>query len=69
MATDPLQLIDFEARWGRHTSSKELAIMDDLGLRPARFYQLLRRAVSSLEGMAHDPMTCRRVRDEMSTAA
>lgn len=63
------ELLDFEAKWGRHTGKKELAILDDLGMRPARYYQLLTRAVRSLEGIAHDPMTCRRVRDETKAAA
>jgi hypothetical protein len=62
-------LLDFEARWGHHTGAKELAIMDDLGMRPARYYQLLTRVARSLEGIAHDPMTCRRVRDETAAAA
>ncbi|WP_295851150.1 DUF3263 domain-containing protein [uncultured Microbacterium sp.] len=62
-------LLDFEARWGRHTGAKELAIMDELGMRTARYYQLLARAARSLEGIAHDPMTCRRVRGDTAAAA
>lgn len=57
-----IELLTFEARWPRHTSRKEVAILDDLGVKPARFYQLLLQAARSEAGMQHDPMTCRRVR-------
>lgn len=56
------ELLDFERRWGRHTGAKENAIVDELGIRPARYYVLLGRAARSLEGQAHDPITARRVR-------
>lgn len=56
-------LLDFEAGWQTHSSSKEIAIRSDLGLNPARFYQLLSRAARSMEGIRHDAVTCRRVRE------
>ena len=40
----PEALLAFEARWPRHSGSKELAIRAKLGVTPARFYQLLSRA-------------------------
>lgn len=55
------ELLDFERAWPRHTGAKENAIIDRLGLKPARYYQLLRRAASSLEGQAHDAITAHRV--------
>ncbi|MFD4957164.1 DUF3263 domain-containing protein [Microbacterium sp. NPDC058389] len=54
-------MLDFERAWPRHTGAKEEAIIGRLGLKPARYYQLLRRAAVSLEGQAHDPFTARRV--------
>jgi len=60
MPTVP-DLFAFENRHPRHTSRKEALILDELELRPARYYQLLRHAVMSAEGWALDPMLCRRV--------
>lgn len=57
----PAQLLDFEQRWPRHTGHKESAIIRELGLAPARYYVLLLRAASSLEGQAHDPITAHRI--------
>ncbi len=38
------ELLDFERAWPRHSGAKETAIIDQLGLRPARYYALLRSA-------------------------
>lgn len=62
------ELLDFERAWPRHTGAKEEAIIRQLGMKPARFYQLLNRAAASLEGQAHDPFTARRVRERPRTA-
>lgn len=56
----PGDLLDFERTWPRHSHAKENAIYER-GLTPARYYQLLRRAASSLEGQAHDALTAHRV--------
>lgn len=56
------ELLDFEAEWLHHSAGKEIAIRAR-GLSPTRFYQLLHRAAASLEGIAHDPITARIVRD------
>lgn len=55
------ELLDFEAAWPRHCGAKETAIIRELGMKPARFYVLLRRAARSIEGQAHDPITAHRV--------
>ena len=65
--SDP-DLIDFEARWSRHSGHKETAIIADLDLAPARHYVLLLRAASSLEGQAHDAVTAHRVPRRVSAA-
>ncbi len=59
MPTVP-ELFAFENRHPRHTSHKEALIFDELGLRPARYYQLLLHAAKTAEGWALDPMLCRR---------
>lgn len=60
MPTVP-DLLDFERRHEKHTSRKEVLILDELGIKPARYYQLLLRAAQSLEGWAEDPMLCDRI--------
>lgn len=55
------RVLDFEATHPRHTPSKEERIRAELRLTPARYYALLARAASSLEGQAHDPITAHRV--------
>lgn len=58
----PETLLAFEASWPRHSGTKDLAIRDELGITPARFYQLLARAAETADGIAADPITARRVR-------
>lgn len=55
------ELLDFERAWPRHSGRKETAIIEVLGLAPARYYILLHRAAVSMEGQAHDPITAHRV--------
>lgn len=55
------ELLDFERRHEKHTSQKEAAIFDELGIKPARYYQMLLRTARSLEGWAEDPMLCDRI--------
>lgn len=59
----PETLLAFESAWPRHTGTKDLAIRAELGITPARFYQLLARAAKTAEGIAADPITARRVRE------
>jgi hypothetical protein len=63
-------ILTFEEHWGAHTSWKEQAIRDELGLEPARFYQLLNRAIDTTEALESHPMLVRRlqrIRDEQRT--
>jgi hypothetical protein len=59
----PAELLDFEAEHPGHQPGKEDAIIRQLGIPPARYYQLLHRAARSAEGIAYDPITARLVRD------
>lgn len=56
------ELLDFEADHPNHTGSKEIRIRDELGITPARYYQLLHRAADTKEGQAHNPATARAIR-------
>jgi hypothetical protein len=55
-------ILDFEAEWRRHAGAKEEAIRADLGLSPARYYQLLGRLIDTAEAQQHDPMLVKRLR-------
>ncbi|MGN8551233.1 UNVERIFIED_CONTAM: DUF3263 domain-containing protein [Microbacterium sp. SLM126] len=66
-----LAILAFEAEWRRHAGAKEEAIRADLGMSPARYYQLLGRLIDTAEAQAHDPMLVKRLRrlhDERSRA-
>lgn len=56
------QLLDFEARWGRHGAAKEEAVRGELALSPARYYQLLGRLVDDGDALAYDPLLVNRLR-------
>lgn len=60
MPTVP-EIFAFENQHPRHSSHKEVLMLSELGLKPARYYQLLLHAAGSLEGVALDPILCRRV--------
>lgn len=54
------QLLDFAAAHPVVRGEVENQIRRDLGITPARYFQLLGRAARSLEGQAHDPITAHR---------
>lgn len=60
----PQQLLDFEAAHPAHTATKEQLIRATFDITEVRYYVLLARAADSMEGIAHDPITARRVRDQ-----
>ena len=62
----PETLLAFEARWPRHNGTKDLTIRAELGITPARYYMLLNRAAKTVEGIAADPITARRVRERIT---
>ncbi|MFH8249435.1 DUF3263 domain-containing protein [Microbacterium sp. B2969] len=55
-------ILQFEAEWRRHAGAKEEAIRADLGLSPARYYQLLGRLIDTAEAQQQDPMLVKRLR-------
>jgi len=61
-------ILAFEAEWRRHAGAKEEAIRSELGLSPARYYQLLGRLIDTAEAQEHDPMLVKRLRRLRDTA-
>jgi hypothetical protein len=57
-----LAILAFEGEWVRHVGAKEEAIRSDLGISPARYYQLLGRLIDSTEAQQHDAMLVKRLR-------
>ena len=55
-------ILDFERAWWKHPGPKERAVRERFGLSPARYHQLLNRAVDLPEALAYDPMLVRRLR-------
>jgi len=64
----PAELLDFEQAHPKHTGWKEEKIRRELGLTPARYYQLAHRAAATIEGQAHDPITARNIRHRLLKA-
>jgi hypothetical protein len=56
------QILDFERHSWKLSVPKERAIRERFGFSPARYHQLLNRAVDRPEALAYDPMLVRRLR-------
>lgn len=54
-------ILDFEARWWQHPGLKEEAIRSELGISPARYYQVLAALADSVAALRYDPMLIKRV--------
>jgi hypothetical protein len=57
-----LRVLAFERGWWRQPGAKEQAILDDLGISPTRYYQLLNELIDSPEALARDPGLVTRLR-------
>lgn len=55
-------ILALEVSWPRHSGSKEDAIRTQLGMSPARYYQLLWRLIDTEQALEHDPLLVRRLR-------
>ncbi len=62
-------LLDFESRWNGHGAAKEEAIRRQLELTPARYYQLLERAIDHPDAAAYDALLVHRLRRLRETRA
>lgn len=55
-------ILDFERSWWMRPGPKEAAIRRELGLSPARYYELLRALVDDEDAYAFDPLTVKRLK-------
>ena len=55
-------ILTLDAAWPRHTGMKEETIRAQLGMSPARYYQLLGRLIETEEALQFDPLLVRRLR-------
>ena len=55
-------ILTLEAAWPRHGGMKEEKIRSQLGMSPARYYQLLGRLIDTEEALDFDPLLIRRLR-------
>jgi hypothetical protein len=57
----PTELLQFEGEWPVWSGRKDEAIRARFGIPPARYFVLLRRAASSIEGQAAEPFVAHRI--------
>jgi hypothetical protein len=55
-------ILTLEAAWPRHGGMKEETIRAQLGMSPARYYQLLGRLIDTEAALDFDPLLIRRLR-------
>lgn len=56
------RLLDFAAKYtGKYTGAVDEAIRTELGITPARYFQLLSRAIRTTTALEHDPQTTNRL--------
>ena len=55
------ELLDFEEQWPRWSGRKDEAIRARFGISPARYFQLLLRALETREALDARPMLVRRL--------
>lgn len=63
LETTPENLIDFIAVNPHGTPGIEELIIERFNITAVRFTVLLNRAITSPRGLAHDPITCRHLRE------
>jgi hypothetical protein len=56
------EVLDLERDWWKTPGPKERQVRERLGLSPARYHQILNRAIDLPEALAYDPMLVRRLR-------
>lgn len=64
-----MELLDFEEQWPRWSSRKDEAIRARFGVPPARYFQVLLRAIDTTEALEARPMLVRRLRRVRDAAA
>lgn len=69
MMIPTLDLLDFEEAWPRWCGRKDEAIRARFGITPARYFQLLHRAIDDADALAARPMLVLRLRRLSEAAA
>ena len=57
-----LRILAFERSWWRSPGAKEREILDELGISPTRYYQLLNELIDRPEAAQFDPALVARLR-------
>jgi len=65
----PAQLLDFERQHPHATPDKHARIRHEHGISEIRYYVLLERAATSIDGITADPITARLVRERIEARA
>lgn len=55
-------MLDLEREWWATPGGKEAAIVEQTGMSPTRYYQLLDRLLDNPAALAYDPITVNRLR-------
>lgn len=63
------RLVDFAAAHPRYRRNVDEDIRREFGITPARYFQLLGRAIATEEALKHDPITVHRLRREADRRA
>lgn len=62
LTDDELTILDLERSWWKYVAVKEQAALDQLGLKPTRYYQILNALIDKPEALAADPLLVKRLR-------
>ncbi|MCC4249523.1 DUF3263 domain-containing protein [Microbacterium testaceum] len=63
MTSDEIvEMLDFEEQWPRWSGRKDEAIRARFNVTPARYFQILNRAIETREALEARPMLVRRLR-------
>lgn len=68
-STDITVLLDFEEQWPRWSGRKDEAIRARFHITPARYFQILLRAIDTVEALEARPMLVRRLRRRRDAGA
>lgn len=64
-----IELLDFEEQWPRWSGRKDEAIRARFDITPARYFQILHRAIDTREALESRPMLVRRLRRRRDAGA
>lgn len=62
MTDEQIAILAIERRFYRHASSKEQAVLEELGLTPIQYYMRLNKLIDNPEAIAAEPVLIARLR-------